>query len=341
MKKLFALILSVILVFGCAALAEDAPLAGGWIVAEEPAITEEVLSAFDSAVSELVGCAYEPIAVLSTRVTAGIDYCILIKSTPIYPGANSTLAILIMSVNAEGARVIDILDTDILPSGEALAGGWSVCEDCTISEDIASDFSAACEGLAGVGYTPVAVLGTQVVAGINYRILALSTVVYPGAMPGWSVVTVYAGVDGTREILSAEDLILFPIEEEAEEADGQNPVMNLIGDYQDTISERAVMTVECAGETGAHVHISWANSAFETVEWDIGGEFNTETNTIAYENAVRTLNTYAEDGTETVVIESNECAGTLMVTEDWHILWTDYDAPVNGTICDFVQILAD
>ena len=89
---------------------------------------------------------------------------------------------------------------------EALAGGWSATTDATVTDEIRAAFDKAVEGMVGSLLEPVAVLGTQVVAGINYCILCRSTAVVPDAVPSYVLVYLYEGVDGTTEILNIVDL---------------------------------------------------------------------------------------------------------------------------------------
>lgn len=78
-----------------------------------------------------------------------------------------------------------------------------------------------------------------------------------------------------------------------EDPDWQNPVMNFVGDYQ---CDRAVAKVECFGYDEALITINWGGSAWETAEWLIIGKLDTETLTISYEGAGKSILTYGEDG---------------------------------------------
>ena len=89
---------------------------------------------------------------------------------------------------------------------ETLAGGWSATADATVTDDIRAAFDKAVEGMAGSLLEPVAVLGTQVVAGVNYCILCRSTPVVPDAVPSYVLVYLYNGVDGTTEIMNIVDM---------------------------------------------------------------------------------------------------------------------------------------
>lgn len=119
------------------------------------------------------------------------------------------------------------------------------------------------------------------------------------------------------------------------EEDGQNPVMNLIGIYEDETSQRAWMQIMTDGDKGGVVEIHWASSAFETTIWTFSGVFDTEDNTLPYENCVKTDYIYDEDGNETAEVLYENGTGRLTVNEDWSILWTD-DVEDTGAECVFV-----
>ena len=103
-------------------------------------------------------------------------------------------------------------------SAEMLAGGWNVAESTVLTEEQTAIFDLAMEGLVGVRYEPVAYLGYQVVAGMNHCFLCRATVVYPGAVPAYKLVYIYAALDGSAEITHIADLDLAalsrpPVEE--------------------------------------------------------------------------------------------------------------------------------
>ena len=86
-----------------------------------------------------------------------------------------------------------------------LAGGWTPAEDPAVTEVLKNLFAQGTAAITGVGYVPVAYLGSQVVAGTNHAILCQATVVYPGAQPKWTVVYLYEDLTGHAEILSIAD----------------------------------------------------------------------------------------------------------------------------------------
>ena len=114
--------------------------------------------------------------------------------------------------------------TEIVEDGPVL-GGWTITEDdfSAVMDNEANDaLEAALEGYTGMTFEPIALLGTQVVAGTNYMILCRGTAVVPDATPALKVVTVYAGVDGSNEILNVADFDLGELEESADAADAEH-----------------------------------------------------------------------------------------------------------------------
>ncbi|MGN0778149.1 MAG: hypothetical protein ACI4MJ_03295 [Aristaeellaceae bacterium] len=91
-------------------------------------------------------------------------------------------------------------------SAEALAGGWSVAEDYAVTEDRQALFDKALTDLVGAAYTPVAYLGSQVVAGVNHCFLCEATIVYPGTVPSLALVYIYEDLDGHAEVTHIAEL---------------------------------------------------------------------------------------------------------------------------------------
>ena len=94
-----------------------------------------------------------------------------------------------------------------LTLGGAL-GGWKHSAEPAVTEDMQAIFDKGLDGLVGVSYTPVAYLGSQVVAGTNYCFLAQATVVYPGAEPSYKLVYLYQNPEGEVSVLHIADLDL-------------------------------------------------------------------------------------------------------------------------------------
>ncbi len=89
--------------------------------------------------------------------------------------------------------------------GEKVVGGWSKPDDMKVTDEIKNLMKKAAEGLDGATYEPLLVLGTQVVAGTNYRILCAETKVVQDAKPEYAVVTLYADLEGNAKIEDVSD----------------------------------------------------------------------------------------------------------------------------------------
>lgn len=220
-----------------------------------------------------------------------------------------------------------------------LAGGWTASETPEVTEDARAAFDKAMEDFVGVGYEPVALLGTQVVAGLNYCLLCKAVTVTLEPRTFYALVYIYAALDGSAQVLDIQEIdlgIRASFEEPAEE-DGQNPVMNLIGVYQDETSGRASMTIACTGADGADVCIVWGDSASTSVEWTFTGPYNETAGNICYTDCEKRVRTFDEQGNETVTVEYENGEGELQVMADYSIRWNDRTENA-GEECVFVFI---
>lgn len=77
----------------------------------------------------------------------------------------------------------------------AEASDWDLSAPTEVTEEVRAIFDKATEGLLGVSYVPVCVLGVQ---GDTYCILCKATVIYPNAEP--NNVLMYVNEDGIQNI---------------------------------------------------------------------------------------------------------------------------------------------
>jgi hypothetical protein len=99
-----------------------------------------------------------------------------------------------------------------MPEDEPISGGWANTEDPAMTDELRAIFEKALAELVGVNYTPIACLGTQVVAGTNYCFLAQATVVYPDAKPTYALVYVYQDLQGGATVMNFADMPVIPNE---------------------------------------------------------------------------------------------------------------------------------
>ena len=90
----------------------------------------------------------------------------------------------------------------------AVDGGWSFNQGelaLNRNPDAKAAFAKATKGLVGYVYEPIALVGTQVVAGTNYCILCRATPVYPNAESSFALVYIYEDLNGKAEITDIKD----------------------------------------------------------------------------------------------------------------------------------------
>ena len=191
-------------------------LSGGWQVAADHTMNEELRAIFDKALEGLVGVNYVPIACLGTQVVAGTNYCFLAQGTVVYPGATPTYMLIYVYEDLSGnAEIMNIADMPIIPNGdgtvsapggETLMGGWFYSESYEITEEIEQRFGEALNDYGYLAvYVPVADLGGQVVAGYNRCILVRFTERTPEALPQYKLMYVYEPLEGTAQMLNVLD----------------------------------------------------------------------------------------------------------------------------------------
>lgn len=101
-------------------------------------------------------------------------------------------------------------DADELVDGDAAAtGAWEITDvsSAKIGKKLKAAFAQAVSEMAGVTYTPVGVLATQLVSGTNYCILChCAYVSSDDGETGWSLVYMSQSLDGTAEITNVVNL---------------------------------------------------------------------------------------------------------------------------------------
>lgn len=198
--------------------AGDGALDGGWAVADnDPAeLPEEVRQAFEKAMETLTASYNEvtPIAYIGRQVVSGTNYAVLYRVTYADEKAPAELVVLTVYEDLEGnAKLLSSEEFSIADyntgdevaeeNTEILSGGWQTPEQITeirIPEDAKAVFEKAVEGFTGNELTPMALLGTQVVAGTNYAFLCRSKLVTAEPVESIQVVIVYEDLEGNATI---------------------------------------------------------------------------------------------------------------------------------------------
>ncbi|MBO4835273.1 MAG: hypothetical protein J5483_04090 [Lachnospiraceae bacterium] len=199
-------------------------LLGGWIVTGDMTsqLTDDERAVFDQAIDGLVGAEYEPISIIATQLVAGMNYAYLCTTTPVVPDSKPhwTIAVVYKDLqgNASLSNVADLELTDVKTleqtEDQMAVGAWEITEPSgkpvmLPSEEAQTAFDKATENYAGVGFKPIALLGTQLVAGTNYKVLCWGTLSTSDAATHLYVVDIYADLQGNAEITNVGHLDLL------------------------------------------------------------------------------------------------------------------------------------
>ena len=122
-----------------------------------------------------------------------------------------TYIVLIIGLllNVIGVSTVLAEDTEIETFvEEAISGGWTIPGSISLTEEASAAFNNATERLTGTEYEPLALLGTQIVAGTNYSILCKSKGVYPSGETTYAILYIYQDLQGNVDILRVQELEL-------------------------------------------------------------------------------------------------------------------------------------
>lgn len=106
---------------------EPEMIAGGWTMAEDDAITDEMQGIFDKAIEGLVGAEYETVKYVGSQVVNGTNHCFLAEVTPVVPNPESHFALVYIHEGLDGsAELVNVYDLDITSTDEfdAVAEGF-------------------------------------------------------------------------------------------------------------------------------------------------------------------------------------------------------------------------
>ena len=227
MKKAVALLLTGVLLISLMScfvqaveetLPEKELMDGSWEIYEggETVLPEEVRAAFEKAIEGFTGSTLTPVAYIGKQVVAGMNYKLLCRceTAAVKPLVNFQLVTIYADL-AGSAEITEIEDfpfwemaqdaaENLTEGTEVLAGGWVIPDNFThavLPEEVQIAFDKATETLTGAGYTPMAYLGSQVVAGTNYALLCCSEGSALELGMNLDVIVIYVDIEGNAEII--------------------------------------------------------------------------------------------------------------------------------------------
>lgn len=113
------------------------------------------------------------------------------------------------SKSVEPAAKIETVDEsvkeDLTGMKKNLPGGWTE-QDSEITDEVREIFEKAYPNEGNTYYEPIALLGTQVVAGINYKILFRTCTVGATKREAYAIGKIYVDLKGNVKVISTEDI---------------------------------------------------------------------------------------------------------------------------------------
>ncbi len=191
-------------------------------------IPEDAKDAINMLNMSIDGAKRTPLVYLGSQVVAGTNYKFICRIEPLaINGSKAKLAVVTLYKDLSGK--VTILNEEELSesmfaadgaikypeaglagafSCENVAGGFESVEYGTagstdkygLEAGAKEAFETAVGGLTGVGYRPLMLLSSQVVAGTNYRIICAATKVTAQPASALCLVQVYGALDGTAEL---------------------------------------------------------------------------------------------------------------------------------------------
>ncbi|MBO4649574.1 MAG: hypothetical protein J5653_00080 [Clostridiales bacterium] len=155
------------------------------------------------------------VAILMTvAVVAAMTGCKDKKETKVTEKATEKIETVVDNGDEKLVQLLGMKRTEE-PNMIGQVGGWDGNVeniDLNQNEKAKAAFEKATSELTGMVFEGIYLLGTQVVAGTNYCILARGTATVPDAIPGYYLVYVYEDLQGGAEVLKIDALL---------EADGE------------------------------------------------------------------------------------------------------------------------
>ena len=198
-------------------------LLGGWKVYNdentEYKLPDNAKGAFDKALQSYVGMNFKPVALLGTQVVAGTNYQILCIGSPVVPDPVENLYVVQIYEDLSGnSSITNVAEFDFAQLEEnresqipdsGLLGGWAAPEEIDaveLPENVQNLFDETAGKLMGVRYIPAAILGTKIIAGTEYALLAHAQLVTADPVNYYAVLFLAQNADGSSELLNIAPL---------------------------------------------------------------------------------------------------------------------------------------
>lgn len=135
------------------------------------AMPQKVATAIGELSEQLIGAEYKPIAYLGSQVVNGTNHAVLAEQTILTGKDTKNVVILIFNEKPNEMKATLVNIERVIEQGGEL-GGIAVDVKTDIPAEAKEAFDKAFEGFVGSKVKPFALLGTQVVKGVDYMFAA-------------------------------------------------------------------------------------------------------------------------------------------------------------------------
>jgi hypothetical protein len=162
---------------------------GAWEIKFSTNYPQLVATAVSKVTENLFGAEYKSVAYLGKQVVNGVNHAVLAEQT-ILNGKDTKNAVVLVFNEKPGSLDVSLVSINTILNGGAEAGGVDVDVTTDLTAEDKAVFAKAKEGYVGATLEPVALLGKQVVRGLNYIFLVEMTPVVLNPVKTYAMVTV-------------------------------------------------------------------------------------------------------------------------------------------------------
>lgn len=165
-------------------------------------VSQKVKSLLEKATYGMSGAVYTPVTVLES---SNSSYLVLCKVEIAVPNATPTYALVSLNEKANGnAEITEVADSKAEAVFVDAPGGWREVNSLTLDKETKAAFDTAVKYSKYEKYSPVALLGQQVVSGMNYQIL-VRTNQSDTKTSKYLILQIYQPLSNTAEITAVYD----------------------------------------------------------------------------------------------------------------------------------------
>ena len=143
-------------------------------------LPQKIASAVSKLSEQLIGAEYTPIAYLGSQVVNGTNHAVLAEQLITTGKDTKNIVVIIFNEKPNEMEATLVSIERVIESGGDL-GGIAVNVDIDIKGDAKDTYDKVFDGFVGSEIKPFAVLGSQVVKGVNYIYAATARTVAPEA----------------------------------------------------------------------------------------------------------------------------------------------------------------